>query len=93
MTRYSDSELVEEIANSLDNHESTVGVFIDLKRVFDTVDHDILIEKLYHYGIRDIANKWMCCYLVNIQSLFIVQKRAIRICLNTNYKCHKKPLF
>ena len=50
-------ELVEEITNSLDNHESTVGVFIYLKKVFDTVDHGILIEKLYHYGIRGIANK------------------------------------
>ena len=32
-------ELVEEITNSLDNHEATVGVFIDLKKAFDTVDH------------------------------------------------------
>ena len=58
-------ELVEEITNSLDNHESTVGVFIDLKKAFDTVDHGILTEKLYHYGIRGIANKWMCSYLMN----------------------------
>ena len=40
-----------------------------------------------------------CCevcgntYKTRIQSLFILQKRAIRICLNTNYKCHTKPLF
>ena len=59
-------ELVEEITNSLDNHESTVGVFIDLKKAFDTVDHGILTEKLYHYGIRGIANKWICSYLMNI---------------------------
>ena len=42
-------KLVEETTNSLDNHEATVGVFIDLKKAFDTVDHSILIEKLYHY--------------------------------------------
>ena len=59
-------ELVEEITNSLDNHEATVGVFIDLKKAFDTVDHSILIEKLYHYGIRGTANKWICSYLMNI---------------------------
>ena len=58
-------ELVEEITNSLDNHEATVGVFIDLKKAFDTVDHNILIEKLYHYGIRGTANKWICSYLMN----------------------------
>ncbi len=58
-------ELVEEITNSLDNHEATVGVFIDLKKAVDTVDHSILIEKLYHYGIRGTANKWICSYLMN----------------------------
>ena len=57
--------LVEEITNSLDNHKATVGFFIDLKKVFDTVDHSILIEKLYHYGIRDTSNKWICSYLMN----------------------------
>ena len=59
-------ELVEEITNSHDEHKSTVGVFIDLKKVFDTVDHIILIQKLYHYGIRGTANKWICSYLMNI---------------------------
>ena len=58
-------ELVEEVANSLDNHKATVGVFIHLKKAFDTVDHSILIEKLYHYGIRGTANKWSCSYLMN----------------------------
>ena len=32
-------ELVEEITTSLDNQESALGVFIDLKKTFDTVDH------------------------------------------------------
>ena len=58
-------ELVEIITNSLDNHEATVGVFIDLKKAFDTVDHSILIEKLYHHGICGTANKWICSYLMN----------------------------
>ena len=55
-------EIIEEITNSLDNHEATVGVFTDLKKAFDTVDHSILIEKLCYCGIRDIANKWICSY-------------------------------
>ena len=58
-------ELVEEITNSLENFETTVGVFIDLKKAFDTVEHGILIEKLYHYGIRVLANEWICSYLMN----------------------------
>ena len=64
-------ELVEEITNSFDNHEATVGVFIDLKKAFDTVDHSILVEKLYHYGIRGTANTWICSYLMNIYYIFI----------------------
>ena len=35
------------------------GVFIDLKKVFDTVDHDILLDKLHRYGIRGIILEWV----------------------------------
>ena len=39
-------ELVKNITTSIDDCKSTVGIFIDLKKAFDTVDHDILIKKL-----------------------------------------------
>ena len=58
-------ELVEEITNAIDDRKSTVGVFIDLKKAFETVDHNILIKKLKHYGIRGLANKWVSSYLEN----------------------------
>ena len=41
-------ELVEEITNAIDDRKSTVDVLIDLKKAFDTVDHNILIKKLEH---------------------------------------------
>ena len=36
---------------------------MDLKRAFDTVDHSVLLNKLYHYGIRGIINDWFSSYL------------------------------
>ena len=49
-------ELTEEITSALDHKKSTIGVFIDLKKAFDTIDHGILLTKLNHYGIRGVAN-------------------------------------
>ena len=41
----------------------TCGILVDLKRAFDTVDHSVLLNKLYHYGIRGIINDWFSSYL------------------------------
>ena len=44
--------LTDTIESATDNKQFVYGVFMDLQKVFDTVDHDILIEKMHHYGIR-----------------------------------------
>ena len=48
-------DLVKEITKSLEQNKYTVGVFIDLKKAIDTVDHDILCTKLHFYGLRGVA--------------------------------------
>ena len=57
--------IVEEIRESLDKKSFACGVFIDLEKAFDTVNHNILLGKLEHYGIRGIANDWFRSYLTS----------------------------
>ena len=50
--------LLEIIQKALDDRQIACEIFIDLEKVFDTVSHDILHEKLDHYGIRVISDDW-----------------------------------
>ena len=55
----------EKIKKSLDNNEYSCGVFLDFQKAFDTVNHELLLKKLHHYGIRGITNEWFKSYLNN----------------------------
>ena len=57
--------MLENIRNALDNGECAIGIFLDFQRAFDTVDHGILLDKLYNYGMRGIALDWFSSYLSN----------------------------
>ena len=65
--------ITEEIRKALDNSKYACGVFIDLQKAFDTVDHSILISKLNHYGIRGIGNEWFKSYLSNRSQFVSIQ--------------------
>ena len=75
-------EITEKIRCALDNHESACGVFIDLQKAFDTVNHDILVDKLMHYGIRGVANSWFKSYLT---------ERTQYVSID-GYKSNKSPM-
>jgi hypothetical protein len=64
-TTHSLISITETIKKTIDDKKYGCGVFIDLKKAFDTVNHNILLEKLEHYGIREIANSWFKSYLTD----------------------------
>ena len=55
--------LTEAIKNALDDRKFGCGIFLDLQKAFDTVNHNILLSKLEHYGIRGTALEWFKSYL------------------------------
>ena len=64
-TEHAILQLIDEITNSFSKGEYTLGIFIDLSKAFDTVDHKILLSKLDLYGIRGTTKKWFKDYLNN----------------------------
>ena len=64
-TNHALTNLTEFIKSSLDLNKYVCGIFVDLEKAFDTVNHQILIKKLCHYGFRGGFNKLMSSYLEN----------------------------
>ena len=64
-TEHAIIQLIDQINNCFEKNHFTLGIFIDLKKAFDTVDHAILIKKLKHYGIIGNNLRWFESYLEN----------------------------
>ena len=59
----------------MDAKAFSCGVFIDLKKAFDTVDHSILIHILDFYGFRGITNVWFRSYLQDRTQITVIDQR------------------
>ena len=80
--------LTERIKQTIDDGNYDCGIFIDLKKAFDTVNRLILFKKLEHYSIRGIPLEWFKSYLNN-------RKQYVSVCgnisetLEITLECHK----
>ena len=79
--------LVNKIMSSLDTGDLVIGVFLDLKNAFDTVDHKILLDKMHAYGIRGNILRWFRSYLTHRSiDLFFFRKIFLLEIVKTIYR-------
>ncbi|PIK60466.1 putative RNA-directed DNA polymerase from mobile element jockey-like [Apostichopus japonicus] len=57
------ADAIDKLYDSLDKKKTCIGIFLDLSKAFDTIDHRILLNKLSFYGIRGPTLNWMDSYL------------------------------
>ena len=71
---------VNKILSEIEKKHHVLGIFIDLSKAFDTIDHSKLLEKLQHYGIRGNAHNLLSSYLSNRDQLTNFQKTLSEKC-------------
>ena len=64
-TQHAILDIISQMQTNIDHKLFSRGIFIDLRKAFDKVNHSILLEKLKHYGIRGIVNEWFSSNLTS----------------------------
>jgi hypothetical protein len=72
-------EVIDTCYKNLDNNNKILGIYFDLSKAFDTVDHTILLSKLFHYGIRGTMHDWLTSYLSNRMQYTVVNNVSSKI--------------
>ena len=67
--------MYNDLLMALDNQKEAVLVLLDLTAAFDTIDHDVLLDRLHkRYGIKGVALKWFSSYLKDRQQVITIDK-------------------
>ena len=74
-------DFINAVTEAIDHNMNTVGIFMNLSKAFDTIDHDILLSKLHHYGFRGISQEWFSSYLSN-RKQFVSYNTGMSQCVN-----------
>ncbi len=64
-TEFALQQFMERVYNGLNAGKKVTGIFLDIKKAFDTVDHKILLNKLHNCGVRGNVHAWFESYLTN----------------------------
>ena len=64
--------ITEKVRAALDQNKFSCGIFVDLQKAFDTVNHEILLDKLNYYGFREVINNWFRSYLLDRNFLRLI---------------------
>ena len=51
---------IQSVQEALDKHLHAVGIFLELSKAYDVINHNRLLDKLDSYGIRGFVNRWFC---------------------------------
>ena len=78
-------QLVDKITNAVERNETTIGIFLDLSKAFDTIDHNIILYKLEHYGFNGIVSEWFKNYLSNRKQYLSYDSYRANFCKNTMF--------
>ena len=68
--------ITETWFRNINEQKTNLSVFLDLKKAFDTVDHDVLLSKLSAYGVTDLAHGWFTSYLAGREQYCYVEGKS-----------------